>query len=98
MNWYYYNVEKPALGQKIYFIRQFRKGKRVICEGTYGIMKKDGVHLHIGGGAYSAGPCPERDVTCWADQEEFDRNIVIGDRSTGKAYYTCYAKPEDFKR
>lgn len=76
MKWHYMYTDPPKVGQKIYFIRQFKKGRSVICEGTYGIMKKDGVHLHLGSGAYSAGPCPQWDVTCWADQEEFDHDLV----------------------
>ena len=70
MKWHYMMTDPPKINQKIYFIREFRKGDKVICEGSYGIMKKDGVHFRING-AYSAGPCPNWDVTCWADEEDF---------------------------
>lgn len=71
MNWHYYNVEKPAPGQRVVFISQYLQAGKTVCEACRGIMHKDGIHKMVGGLIYSKGPCPESDITCWADQEDF---------------------------
>lgn len=76
MKWSYYVEEKPIFNQEIYFIRQYTQGKQTVCEGSYGIMKKDGVHTFVTSRAYSTYPCDDRDITAWTDRKEFDHDMV----------------------
>ncbi len=76
MKWHYYNVEKPALGQRVVFISQYLQAGKTVCELSEGIMHKEGIHKLIGGLIYSKGYVPENDITCWSDREEFARDLV----------------------
>lgn len=76
MNWHYYIEAKPAFNQEIYFIRQYTQGKQTVCEGSYGIMKKDGIHPYVTDRAYSTYPCDDRDITVWVDRKEFKDDMV----------------------
>lgn len=72
MNWHYIE-EKPIFNQEIYFIRQYMQGRQTVCEGSFGIMKNDGIHPYVTDRAYSTYPCDERDITAWVDRKEFKR-------------------------
>lgn len=76
MNWHYYIEEKPEINQQIYFIRQYTQGKQTVCEGSHGIMKKDGIHPYVTDRAYSTYPCDDRDITVWVDRKEFKDDMV----------------------
>lgn len=75
MKWSYYVEEKPAVNQQIYFIRQYTQGKQTVCEGSYGIMKRDGIHPYVTW-TYSTYPCDDRDITVWTDRKDFDHDMV----------------------
>lgn len=78
MEWFYYNEVKPAINQEVYFIRQYIKGReaKLICEGTHGIMKEDGIHIFVSGKVYSAGPVHPGDIAFWTDWKEFNNDMV----------------------
>lgn len=76
MKWHYYIEEKPAVNQQIYFIRQYSQGRQTVCEVSFGIMKKDGIHPYVTNRAYSAYPCDDRDITAWTDRKEFEHDMV----------------------
>lgn len=76
MNWNYYIEEKPEFNQEIYFIRQYMQGRQTVCEGSFGIMKKDGIHPYVTDRAYSTYPCDDRDITVWVDRKEFKDDMV----------------------
>lgn len=76
MNWHYYIEGKPTFNQDIYFIRQYMQGRQTVCEGSFGIMKKDGIHPYVTDRAYSTYPCDDRDITVWVDRKAFDHDMV----------------------
>lgn len=76
MNWNYYIEEKPIFNQEVYFIRQYMQGRETVCEGSFGIMKKDGIHSYVTDRAYSTYPCDDRDITVWVDRKEFKDDLV----------------------